>query len=68
MRKPDEVLKEIINWAIKNQDVRAVILTGSRADPNAIADLFSDYDIEIVVIIQVNFLDNVQWLSFLGCH
>ncbi len=66
MRKPDEVLKEIINWAEKNQDVRAAILTGSRADPNAIADLFSDYDIEIVVNNLSNFLDDEKWLSAFG--
>lgn len=66
MRKPDEVLKEIANWAERNDEIRTVILTGSRADPNAPADLFSDYDIEIVVNNPGKFLDNEEWLSAFG--
>lgn len=49
MRNPTEVLEEITNWAERNNDVRAVLLTGSRASPTAITDLLSDYDIEIAV-------------------
>lgn len=66
MRNADEVLNEITHWAEKNEDVRVVVLTGSRADPNAPADVFSDYDIEITVTNPEKFLNNEEWLSFFG--
>lgn len=66
MRKPDEVLKEITNWPGKNDEIRTVILTGSRGQSKAPVDLFSDYDIEIVVNNPAKFLDNEEWLSAFG--
>ena len=66
MRNENEVLNEIKNWGIKNQDVRVGILTGSRAGPDKFADLFSDYDIEIVVINPEDYLNNEKWLSTFG--
>ena len=66
MRNDKEVLKEIKNWGLTNQDVRTVILTSSRANPNGHVDLFSDYDIEVVVRNREKFLSNEEWLSAFG--
>ena len=66
MRTPDEVLNEIANWAQRNEAVRVVILTGSRAALNAGIDLFSDYDIEIAVTDTGSFLGNEEWLLAFG--
>lgn len=66
MRNAKEVLGEIINWAEQNDDVRAVLLTGSRENSNNVADLLSDYDIEIAVNNADQFLNGEQWLSAFG--
>lgn len=66
MRNPKEVLEQVTDWAERDFDVRAVMLTGSRANPNAIADLLSDYDIEIAVNNAHLFLQNEEWLSIFG--
>jgi len=66
MRNAKEVLDEIINWAEKNDDVRAVMLTGSRANVHEPANLLSDYDIEIAVNHINQFLHNEAWLSVFG--
>ncbi len=66
MRKEKEILKEVIEWASKNEEVRTVILTGSRAGRKTDVDLFSDYDIEIGVNDLTDFLKNEEWLSIFG--
>lgn len=62
MRKQEEVIGEIIKWAEKNDDIRAVILTGSRANPINISDLLSEYDIEIVITDANTYLNSDEWL------
>lgn len=66
MRKSEEVLKEVIDWAEKNDDVRAVLLTGSRASPENITDALSDYDIELAVNNATYYLTSEDWLSVFG--
>jgi aminoglycoside 6-adenylyltransferase len=41
------VIRQIVRWADSREDVRAVILTGSRANPHP--DSLSDYDIQVFV-------------------
>lgn len=53
-------------WALANQQVRALVLTGSRADPNASRDLFSDYDVELLVNNRDFFLINENALTVFG--
>lgn len=66
MRNAREVLDEVTNWAVRNEEVRTVMLTSSRATTNNISDLLSDYDIEIAVNDSNTFLENEQWLSTFG--
>jgi aminoglycoside 6-adenylyltransferase len=66
MKKTKEVLEEITSWAERDNDVRAVMLTGSRANLHARADLLSDYDIEIAVNNADRFLESEEWLSAFG--
>ena len=53
MRSEAEMLGLILNYARGNDDVRAVIMNGSRVNPNAPKDRFQDYDI-------VYFVRNVE--------
>jgi aminoglycoside 6-adenylyltransferase len=66
VRSKEEILKEIKTRALADPNIRAVILTSSRANPNAFVDLFSDYDIELIVSNRENFLVNDEWLSDFG--
>ena len=66
MRNAKEVLDEIKNWGIQDENVRVALLTGSRANPNTCVDLFSDYDIELVVKKPENYLNSEKWLSSFG--
>lgn len=45
MRSEDEMLALILGYASEREDIRAVVLNGSRANPRAPRDLFQDYDI-----------------------
>jgi aminoglycoside 6-adenylyltransferase len=66
VRNQEQVLTEIKAWVFENQHVRGAILTSSRANPNATTDLFSDYDVELVVTERKEFLIHEQWLSSFG--
>lgn len=59
----NKVYQKLQNWAQGNDNVRAMILTSSRVDPNSKPDAFSDYDIEIYVSNIEPFM-NDEWLKF----
>jgi len=63
MRK--DVIGTLRAWAETDDSVRAMILTGSRAEPGSATDVFSDYDIELYVCSIQPFMSD-DWLSFLG--
>ena len=49
MRSEKEMFDLIINYAKNDDGIRAVVLNGSRANPNAPKDIFQDYDIACLV-------------------
>jgi aminoglycoside 6-adenylyltransferase len=49
MRSDKEILDLILQFARENEDVRVVIMNGSRVNPNAKIDPFQDYDILCLV-------------------
>jgi aminoglycoside 6-adenylyltransferase len=49
MRTEKEMLDLILTYARQNEDVRAVIMNGSRVNPNVKKDPFQDYDIVYLV-------------------
>ena len=56
----------ILQVATANQRIRAVILNGSRANPNNLADAWSDYDIVYMVEDICSFLSNHAWVDVFG--
>ena len=58
--------REVSEWAQRNDNVRAAVLTSSRANPRAQVDAMSDYDIELYVRDLGPFLDGDQWLAAFG--
>jgi len=49
MRSEKEMFDLILNYAKNDNNIRAVVMNGSRANPNAPKDLFQDYDIACLV-------------------
>jgi aminoglycoside 6-adenylyltransferase len=68
MKNTDEkaVIKKITEWAESKPDIRAVLLTSSRANPDAIIDEFSDYDVIVAVDDIRLYLYDESWLEDFG--
>lgn len=59
-------MEELIRWANSQELIRAVILTSSRAIPQASLDLFSDYDVILVTRSVGSFYADRTWLETFG--
>jgi len=66
MRSEQAMLDLILNTARADERVRAVILNGSRANPNAPRDIFQDFDIVYLVTDLAPFKNNLQWIERFG--
>ncbi|MBI5806726.1 aminoglycoside 6-adenylyltransferase [candidate division TA06 bacterium] len=66
MRTEKEILDLILNTANEDDRIRAVILNGSRANPNALKDIFQDYDIVYLVTDVMPFRRNYDWIKRFG--
>ena len=64
--KAQEVIESLIQWAEHQPLVRAMLLTSSRAIPNAPADIFSDYDVILAVRDVHPFYEDRSWLETFG--
>ena len=66
MRTEQEMYDLILGYAKSDDRIRAVILNGSRANPNAPRDCYQDYDIVYVVTELAPFLADQSWLNLFG--
>jgi aminoglycoside 6-adenylyltransferase len=48
--KENDIIERLIQWAEHQPLVRAILLTSSRAIPNAPGDVFSDYDVILAML------------------
>jgi aminoglycoside 6-adenylyltransferase len=63
---PDTVVRRLVQWAESRTEVRAVLLTSTRAIPHAAVDEFSDYDVVLVVEDVHPFVADRNWLGDFG--
>ena len=63
---PDEIRRRLIDWAAAQADVRAMLLTSTRARPGAPADRFSDYDVILVVEDIAPYVADRRWIADFG--
>jgi|SRR5688572_11667467 len=63
---PDDVINRLIQWAKQRDSIRAMLLTSTRAVPNAPRDKYSDYDVILVVKDIHPFFENRSWLEDFG--
>jgi aminoglycoside 6-adenylyltransferase len=66
MHNEDPVINNIIAWAEARRDVRAVLLTSSRARAGEPLDAFSDYDVILAVEDIQSYLVDDSWLGDFG--
>ena len=66
MRDETEMFDLILDVARRDERIRAVILNGSRANPNAKRDIFQDYDIVYFVNQIEIFTENHDWIDAFG--
>ncbi|PGK38084.1 aminoglycoside adenylyltransferase [Bacillus anthracis] len=66
MRTEKEMIDLIINTAKEDERIRAVIMNGSRVNPNVKKDCFQDYDIMYIVNDIRSFTSNHNWIRRFG--
>ncbi len=66
MRSEQEMLGLILDTARQDERIRAVILNGSRANPNAPRDPFQDYDVVYVVTDVAPYKRNLEYIKRFG--
>ncbi|QLY81803.1 aminoglycoside 6-adenylyltransferase [Clostridium intestinale] len=66
MRTEQEMFDLILNVAKNDERIRGVFMNGSRTNPNAVKDIFQDYDIEYVVTETKSFREDKSWIDRFG--
>lgn len=66
MRSEDEMMKLILDIAMKDERIRLVTLEGSRTNKNVPRDKFQDYDISYFVTDMDSFISDESWLDQFG--
>ena len=66
MRSEEEMFDLILDTAREDERIRAVMMNGSRANPNAPKDFFQDYDIVYFVTEAVPYTRNLEWIKRFG--
>ena len=66
MRSEQEILELILSTAKSDDRIRAVIMNGSRTNPNAPRDIFQDFDILFLVTEVEPFTVDHTWIDCFG--
>lgn len=61
-----DVIRNLIAWAESREDVRAMVLTSTRAVPGGRVDAFSDYDVIVAVTAVEPYFEDRGWLEHFG--
>jgi len=62
----DDVIERLVRWGDSRDDVRALILTSTRAIAGADVDPFSDYDVVVVATDVSPYYEDRTWLESFG--
>lgn len=66
MRSSDDIKKLILGVAENDARIRAVLLTGSRANAKIIPDKYQDFDIVFIVTDVSSFISDHSWANIFG--
>lgn len=62
----NSIIQKLISFGESNDIIRAMVLTSSLCNPNAPADILSDFDIEFFFEDPAAFVENDEWIATLG--
>ncbi len=63
MRTPEEMLDLILKIAKEDENIRAVLMVGSRANPDCPKDPYQDFDVSYFVKSVEPYWDNMAWIE-----
>ena len=63
MRSKEELLRLITEVAASDERIKAAVLSGSRTDPDAVEDVFQDFDVVYYVDDVAPFYNNMAWIE-----
>jgi len=63
---PDPTIDRLTRWGEARRDVRCLLITSTRAIPDARVDAYSDYDVILVVDDVRPMIDDTSWLTDFG--
>lgn len=66
MRPEQEIMDLIMKKAIEDERIRGVSMDGSRANRNAVHDIYSDFDIVYYVTDVREFTKDKSWIQYFG--
>ncbi|WP_205314216.1 aminoglycoside 6-adenylyltransferase [Pedobacter namyangjuensis] len=66
MLNQNDIQDKTLNFAKTDERIRAVLLNGSRANPNVTPDKYQDFDIVFIVKDFDYFLTNRNWINIFG--
>lgn len=66
MRSEDEMMRLILEFAEEREEILAVWMNGSRANPSAPPDRYQDFDIVFVVENTIDFQKDKSWIPRFG--
>ncbi len=66
MRSANEIKNTILSLADSDERIRAVLLNGSRANPNIKPDVYQDFDIVFIVKSLESFISDHNWTNYFG--
>ena len=66
MRTENEMYDLILSFAREKEDILAVYINGSRANPKAPRDILQDFDLVYVVKETPPYIHNKEWISYFG--
>src|SRR5512136_1010745 len=66
MRSEQEILNLVLETARNDDRIRAVLMNGSRVNPNAPRDIFQDFDFIYIVTDVAPFRLNLEWIKRFG--
>src|SRR5512136_2474396 len=66
MRSETEILDLVLETARQDERIRAILMNGSRVNPNAPRDIFQDFDFIYIVTDVAPFRGDLEWIRRFG--
>src|SRR5579871_3751560 len=66
MRSETDIKNLVVNFAEEDERIRAVVLNGSRANPDMEPDKFQDFDVVFIVTDFESFISDHDWINVFG--